>query len=190
MSEITRVPLQPIAKGSLGKLWIGVVALVLAAGGVAWAALPDVERVETVTAGTGPSPTVEDVVLIKYAGRLPDGHVFDQQDQFALPLSNFVPGFSRALTKMQKGGSYKVHVPAKLGYGAKQTGPIPPNTDLDFDVTLIDFRSRADVEREMQMMQQLQMQQGGAGAGQAPHAMPGMPEMPGMSEAPGAAPQP
>ena len=33
MTEITRVPLQPIAKGALGKLWIGVAAVALAAGG-------------------------------------------------------------------------------------------------------------------------------------------------------------
>ena len=35
MTEITRVPLQPIAKGSLGKLWLGVAAVALAAGGTA-----------------------------------------------------------------------------------------------------------------------------------------------------------
>ena len=40
MTEITRVPLQPIAKGALTKLWLGVVAAALAAAGVAWAALP------------------------------------------------------------------------------------------------------------------------------------------------------
>jgi hypothetical protein len=28
MSEITRVPLQPVAKGSLGKLWLGAVVAV------------------------------------------------------------------------------------------------------------------------------------------------------------------
>ena len=33
----TAVPLRPIARGSLTRLWIGVAALALAAGGLAWA---------------------------------------------------------------------------------------------------------------------------------------------------------
>lgn len=177
MSEITRVPLQPIAKGSVGKLWAGVAALLLAAGGIAWAAMPPLERVETVTPGLGASPTLEDIVLIKYKGTLPDGKVFDQQEQAPLPVAGAVPGFSRALTKMQKGGSYKVHIPWQLAYGDQAVGPIPARSDLNFDVTLIDFRNRAEVEREMQMMQQLQQMQGGPGAG--PGALPpGMPPQP------------
>lgn len=180
MSEITRVPLQPIARGSLGKLWIGVAALLLAAGGIAWAVMPVMERVETVAAGTGASPTTEDVVLIKYKGTLPDGKVFDQQDQTAMPVAGVVPGFSRALQKMQKGGSYKIHIPWQLAYGDKQVGPIPPQTDLTFEVTLLDFRNRAEVEREMQMMQQLQGMQGAPGAPGQSQAHPemGPPEMP------------
>lgn len=187
MSEITRVPLQPIAKGSVGKLWIGVAALVLAAGGVAWASLPVVETVETVTPGLGASPTLEDVVLIKYKGTLPDGKVFDQSEQTAMPVAGVVPGFSRALLKMQKHGSYKIHIPWQLGYGDKQAGPIPAKTDLDFEVTLIDFRNRAEVEREMQMMQQMQQMRGAQQ--RAPGAPPaGAPEL--APELPGAPPQP
>jgi FKBP-type peptidyl-prolyl cis-trans isomerase FkpA len=33
MTEITRVPIQPVAKGSLTKLWIGVVLAVLVGAG-------------------------------------------------------------------------------------------------------------------------------------------------------------
>ena len=40
MTEITRVALQPIAKGALTKVWLGVAAIALAAGGIAWAAMP------------------------------------------------------------------------------------------------------------------------------------------------------
>ena len=78
MTEITRVPLQPIAKGALTKLWLGVAAAVLAAGSLAWATRPASVDVETLKAGTGASPTVEDVVLIKYKGTLQNGKVFDQ----------------------------------------------------------------------------------------------------------------
>jgi FKBP-type peptidyl-prolyl cis-trans isomerase FkpA len=36
MSEITRVPLQPVAKGSLAKVWLGVIVAVLVGIGLAW----------------------------------------------------------------------------------------------------------------------------------------------------------
>jgi len=169
MTEITRVPLQPIAKGALGKLWLGVAAAVLAAGGLAWATLPPSVTVEVVKAGTGPSPTIEDVALINYKGKLhSNGEVFDEGKQAVMPVEGVVPGFSKALRQMQRGGSYKVFIPAKLAYGEKANGPIPANSDLDFEVELLDFRSRAEVEAQMRAMQQQMQAQGGAGGAGVP----------------------
>ena len=50
-----------------------------------------------------------------------------------------IPGFAEALTKMQKGGRYRIHIPAKLGYGDAQPpgSAIPPNSDLEFDVHVV-----------------------------------------------------
>lgn len=169
MTEITRVPLQPIAKGSLGKMWLGVVVAVAAAAGIAWAAMPASVEVDTLVVGSGASPTVEDVALVNYKGTLPDGTVFDEGDHAVFPLSDVVPGFTRALEQMQRGGKYKVHIPSELGYGDKAVGQIPANTDLEFEIELLDFKSRAEVEQQMQMMQQLQQmqqQQGGAAPAQ------------------------
>ena len=166
MTEITRVPLPPIAAGALSKLWVGVAAVALAAGGIAYAAMPAVVHVETIKPGSGPSPTLADVALVKYKGMLPDGKVFDEGTQ-AFPVGEVVPGFTRALEQMQRGGSYKVKIPAALGYGKAGSGPIPPNTDLTFDVELLDFKSRAEIEQQQRMMQQLQQMQGAGGAPQA-----------------------
>ncbi len=166
MTEITRVPLQPIAKGAIGKLWIGVAAIALAAGGIAWAALPPAVDVETIRAGSGPSPTIADVALINYRGTLPDGKEFDKGENAVFPLAGVVPGFTKALQQMQRGGKYKVEIPSELAYGDKAAGAIPANTDLTFEIELLDFRSRAEIEQQMQMMQQMQ-------GGGAPHgAMP------------------
>jgi len=179
MTEITRVPLQPIAKGAVGKLWLGVVVATVAAAGLAWATVPLSVKVDTLKAGEGPSPTVEDVALINYKGTLPDGKVFDEQKNAVLPVAGVVPGFTRALEQMQRGGKYKIHIPASLGYGAKGAGPIPPNTDLDFEIELLDFRNRAEIEQQQAMMQQLQQMQGGGGPGGpgGPPAGAPMPEM-------------
>ena len=174
MTEITRVPLQPIAKGALGKLWVGVAAAALAAAGLAYASLPQTVTVETLQAGSGASPTIADVALINYKGTLPDGKVFDQQEQAAFPVEGVIPGFTQALQKMQRGGKYKVEIPAELAYGDKAAGDIPPNTDLTFEIELIDFKDRAEIEaaqRAMQMqMQQMQQQGGGQGM---PQGLPG-----------------
>ena len=48
MTEITRVPLQPLAKGSLAKVWLGVGAAIVLAAGIAWAAMPPGVSVETI----------------------------------------------------------------------------------------------------------------------------------------------
>ena len=176
MTEITRVPLQPIAKGAIGKLWIGVAAIALAAGGIAWAALPPAVDVETIRAGSGPSPTIADVALINYRGTLPDGKEFDKGENAVFPLAGVVPGFTKALQQMQRGGKYKVEIPAELAYGDKAAGAIPANTDLTFEIELLDFRNRAEVEQQMRMMQQMQQQGGAGGAGgPPPPPMPGAP---------------
>ncbi|MFT4026875.1 MAG: FKBP-type peptidyl-prolyl cis-trans isomerase [Novosphingobium sp.] len=180
MTEITRVPLQPIAKGAVGKLWLGVVAAVALGAGLAWATIPVSVTVVTERAGSGPSPTVEDVVLINYKGTLADGKVFDQGEKAPLQVAGVIPGFTKALEQMQKGGKYKVHIPASLGYGAKGGGPIPPNADLNFEIELIDFRSLAEIQQQQQMMQQMQQQmQGAAPEAGAPGAPPAGAPAPG-----------
>jgi FKBP-type peptidyl-prolyl cis-trans isomerase FkpA len=174
MTEITRVPLKPIAKGSLTKLWVGVAAVVLAGGAVAWAGMPGGVEVETQNAGTGGSPGATDVVLVNYTGRLVDGgKVFDQGQGVPLPLSGMIPGFAEGLQKMEKGGTYTLTIPAAKAYGSEtkmdpQSGEvvIPANSDIEFEIELIDFMSEGDFQRRMQaqqqMMQQMQeqMQQG------------------------------
>ncbi|MDX3910279.1 MAG: FKBP-type peptidyl-prolyl cis-trans isomerase [Sphingobium sp.] len=183
----TAVPLRPVAKGSLTRLWVGVAAIVLAAAGLAYAGTDTVDSLgfDVLKAGEGASPTTTDVVLVSYVGKLKDGTVFDQNEQAALPVDGLVPGFTQGLLKMQKGGKYHLSIPPQLGYGAEAKGPIPANSTLEFDVTLLDFKSRAEIEA---MQRQMQMMQGGAGGmpggpGGAP--MPGGPESPPVPGAPG-----
>lgn len=182
MAEVTRVPLQPIAKGSLAKLWLGVLAAVVLAAAIAWAAMPKGVTVDEVTAGEGPNPTIEDVIFVRYTGRLEDGTVFDQStdgewpipgilpEGAALPLGQMIPGFQEAVVQMQKGGTYEVFIPAELGYGddVQPGSPIPPGADLYFNIQLVDFMPEEEAQQRymtmVQMMQQMEEVPEGEGA--------------------------
>ncbi len=180
--SITTVPILPVQKGTLLKLWGGVALAVLLAGGMAWAgtrsdASPGNCKTTTATGlgwseikpGTGAKPTSEDIVLVNYKGTLADGKEFDKGERAPFPVAQVVPGFSEGLMLMQKGGTYRLCIPAALGYGEKAAGPIPANSPLIFEVDLLDFKSMAEVQA---MQQQMQMEQGGAGG--VPHgAIPG-----------------
>lgn len=178
MTEITRVPLQPIAKGSLTKLWLAIAVLVLIGAGLAWAAIPRGVEVETLVEGTGPTPAATDVAFVRYTGMLPDGTVFDQSQDIPLPvegifpegnplpLDRMVPGFTEGATQMRQGGKYRLTIPAAMGYGAEgrqdQMGNqvIPPDSDLVFEVEMIEFMSAEEFEQRLQALQQaMQMQQ-------------------------------
>ncbi|NCP01353.1 MAG: FKBP-type peptidyl-prolyl cis-trans isomerase, partial [Sphingomonadales bacterium] len=105
--SVTTVPIHPIKKGSLTKIWLGVVLIVMAALLLAYtgtqnavvtgasneqflAANADEDGVETTASGLqykvlkpgeGPSPTATDTALVKYEGTLRDGTVFDANEQ-------------------------------------------------------------------------------------------------------------
>jgi FKBP-type peptidyl-prolyl cis-trans isomerase FkpA len=182
MTEITRVPLQPIAKGSTARIWVGLVLAFALALVLAFVARFHGLVVDTIKAGTGPSPTAADVVLVNYVGHLGNGKEFDKGDKVAIPLDAVVPGFSQGLQKMQKGGKYKLSIPANLGYGPEpqknnRTGEvvIPGNSDLVFDIELLDYMNAAQLRQLQQMqMQQLQGMRGPGGRG-APGGAPGAP---------------
>jgi FKBP-type peptidyl-prolyl cis-trans isomerase FkpA len=113
----TTVPILPVEKGTLVKLWGGIALAVLAAGGMAWAGTKPATAggCTTKTAsglgwsvtkkGDGPSPTDADVALVNYKGKLLDGKEFDAGERVPFPVAQVVPGFTEGLKLMQKGGS-------------------------------------------------------------------------------------
>ncbi len=171
MTEITRVPLQPISRGSLTKLWLAIALAVLGAAAFAWAAVPAGVDVETLSAGEGATPGETDVVFVEYVGRLSDGTVFDQSQPLPLPpmvqdllppgtplpLENMLPGFREALMEMQRGGRYIAEIPADKAYGdaPPEGAPIPPGADLEFEITLIDFMPFEEFQGRVQQIEQL-----------------------------------
>ena len=164
--SVTAVPIQPLKKGSLTKYWAAIALVLAVGGGLAYWGTNDVRqefgdvvttasglRYKIIEAGEGPNPTDNDVVLVSYKGMLKDGTVFDQNPQAGFPVTGVVPGFSEGLKIMQRGGKYRLWIPADLGYGPEdqrnpQTGEvaIPGGSELTFDVELLEFKSRAEIE--------------------------------------------
>ena len=92
--------------------------------------------------GVGPAPTARDTVEFLYVGKTTDNDVFDESG--STPLTNIVagliPGFQIGLEQIGEGGRVKMLIPSDEGYGNQQAGRICPNTDLIFDVTLVNVR--------------------------------------------------
>lgn len=99
---------------------------------------------EIITEGEGASPGPADTARVTYTGALADGTVFDSTEEpIDLPVSGVVKGFSEGLQMMKPGGTYRLFIPASLGYGEKGAGGvIPPGAALDFTVTLLDVVER------------------------------------------------
>jgi len=176
MTEITRVPLRPIAKGSLTKLWLGIAVLVSIAAGVAYAAMPKGLEIETITEGTGPTPEEGQVVFVNYVGTLPNGEEFDRSQQMPFPQGllpegtpmllergQVIDGFVDGLTQMEQGGTYRLFIPADQAYGAEPPpgSPIAPNTDLTFEIELVDIMSREEAEQRFRALQEMMSSQMG-----------------------------
>lgn len=176
--SVTAVPLRPIAKGSVAKLWIGLLLLALVAAAFAWwgtagqqwTTTPSGLKYRVVKEGTGSAATDADVAVLEYVGRLQDGTTFDsnvgkQPAFFPVRPGGLIPGFSEGLHVMRKNGVYKLRIPGKLGYGGRGAPGIPPNSTLDFDVRVLDIVPEETL-RAMMMQQQLQQQMQGQGQGQ------------------------
>lgn len=102
--------------------------------------------------GTGISPELTDTVEVNYEGRLIDGTVFDSSyergESIKFPLNGVIKGWGEGLTYAKEGGRIQLYIPSDLGYGQRDTGPIPANSTLIFDVELIKVYKAADKEEK------------------------------------------
>ncbi len=92
--------------------------------------------------GTGVNPTASSAVTVKYDGFLINGTVFDSSPATGATfnLSGVIKGWQEGLTYFKKGGKGTLLIPSALGYGSQQTGSIPPNSVLVFNIELLDVK--------------------------------------------------
>ncbi len=143
--SVTAVPLQPIAKGSIIKLFAGVGLVILAALALAFWSTADLRKAHQtnedwladnaaedgikttksglqyriVKAGEGAKVTANDVVLVNYLGTLRDGTEFDKGEMTPFPAQDgaLVPGMTEALRLASAGSTIEMWIKPELGYG-------------------------------------------------------------------------
>ena len=77
-------------------------------------------KILDIVVGEGDSPTIEDLVTVRYTGWLDGGCVFDstysRDEDAELLLVALIPGWRQAMLTMKPGGSRRVEIPSSLGY--------------------------------------------------------------------------
>lgn len=103
-------------------------------------------KVTDVVNGDGAEIKADSKVTIKYTGALAkDGVIFDSTElkggePIEMDLGGVIPGFREGLLGMKVGGKRRILIPSNLGYGENGSGSIPPNSDLVFDITLVNVK--------------------------------------------------
>ncbi|TPX48159.1 hypothetical protein SeLEV6574_g02211 [Synchytrium endobioticum] len=94
-------------------------------------------------------PSNNDEIYVTYVGRLAgSAEVFDFVDNvdtpftFRLGLGKVIRGWDEGVKTMTKGEQARFTIAPEYGYGAHGAGPkVPPNSTLEFDVTLLGWKS-------------------------------------------------
>ena len=55
-------------------------------------------------------------------------------------VGRVIKGWQEALKAMPAGSEWEIYIPQELGYGANQSGQIPPFSALIFKVELVDVK--------------------------------------------------
>lgn len=98
--------------------------------------------------GNGVFPKDNDLVAFHYVGYYLDGEIFDSSYDKSRPLvvqlgeNQLIKGLEYSLLKMDKGSKAKVVIPFYLAYDDMVNGPVPPYSNLVFELELIDIDAK------------------------------------------------
>ncbi|WJN57829.1 Peptidylprolyl isomerase, FKBP-type [Pseudomonas sp. SO81] len=107
-------------------------------------------KIEDLQLGSGKAVVKGALITTQYRGWLEDGTEFDSSYSRGKPFQcvigtrRVIQGWDQGLMGMQVGGTRKLWVPAHLGYGERQVGAIPPNSNLVFEIELLEVLTRDD----------------------------------------------
>lgn len=108
--------------------------------------------------GEGRAAVKGALISTQYTGYLADGTVFDSSFlrnrafECVIGTGRVIKGWDmgvlgfeqdgQTIEPMKVGGKRKLSVPAQLAYGERAVGKIPPNSDLTFEIELLEVRTR------------------------------------------------
>lgn len=185
--SVTAVPLRPIQKGALVKLWIGIGLMIAASAAFAWStATPSANmspeaflawngaRSEVVTtqsglqyeilepgAENGERPGAEDAVVVNYTLRLLDGEVVDEGQRQPFPLNQVFAGFGEGVQQMRVGARHMLWLPPALWLPPGVEPGDPPAPQMPFETTdILEFEVElVDILSQEEFIQQMMQQQ-------------------------------
>ena len=150
--ELSRVYLEK-AEGSAVAAEAGMPTVVRAPDGIPGVTIPSTNaptdlRVAPLIRGSGEKVESGDNVIMHYSGFVwADGTKFDsswangEPTQFEVSPGKLIPGFVDGVIGQTVGSQVLVVIPPELGYGAKGTGSIPPNSTLVFVIDILGISS-------------------------------------------------
>jgi FKBP-type peptidyl-prolyl cis-trans isomerase FkpA len=93
---------------------------------------------QIVKQGTGANATASSTVNVTYEGKLMSGLVFDHSiNPISFGLQDVIPGWTLGIPLVKAGGKILLIIPSHLGYGPRDSGPIPENSVLVFDIDVL-----------------------------------------------------
>jgi peptidylprolyl isomerase len=103
-------------------------------------------KIHEITVGTGESPKLGQTVVVHYIGWLENGTEFNNSHKMGkgeparFVLGEVIAGWNEGLATMKVGGKRKLWVPSGLAYAARGRPGIPPNSNLIFEIELLDIQ--------------------------------------------------
>ncbi|PNP41407.1 hypothetical protein TGAMA5MH_06732 [Trichoderma gamsii] len=97
------------------------------------------------TIGKGRTVKNGDTVGVRYIGKLQNGQQFDANKKgkpfsFKIGRGQVIKGWDVGIVGMAIGGERRLTIPAHLAYGSKSLPGIPANSQLTFDVKLLEIK--------------------------------------------------
>ena len=105
-------------------------------------------KITDILLGTGKEAVHGALLKVHYEGFLDNGTKFDSSVdrkrwfEFVLGTGRVIKGWDQGMPGMKVGGKRTLEIPAHLGYGERNMGSIPPNSNLKFDVELFEVLTR------------------------------------------------
>lgn len=101
--------------------------------------------IEDRTTGTGPHAKKGQTVGVRYIGKLKNGKVFDKNTSgkpfyFKLGKGEVIKGWDVGVQGMAVKGERRIIIPAPMAYGKQSLPGIPANSELTFDVKLVNIK--------------------------------------------------